>query len=700
MTTSKNVVAKDNSANFTNPPSYSQILTVLYEESLENKLSYSKVMQYNYSNEPLPIWLIVISQDKQYGARIPISKNPETFRYLYYGYNDDRNGYKGVDISRAELYFSPNGVMTANAGEMYSGKDRWSMADLEPIYWIGSPDKVMEDIFLNSSSGSAGYQDSGNPESVFKAGFSDIINPVPTITLAISPASVKEDGNTNLVYAFTRTGATTNALTVNFSIDGTAIAADYTGATPGTGKTITFLAGASTATLTIDPTSDTTVESDETVAITLASGTGYTVGTTDAVVGTITNDDLIAAVPTITLAISPASVKEDGNTNLVYAFTRTGATTNALTVNFSIDGTAIAADYTGATPGTGKTITFLAGASTATLTIDPTSDTTVESDETVAITLASGTGYTVGTTDAVVGTITNDDLIAAVPTITLAISPASVKEDGNTNLVYTFTRTGSTQKPLIVNYTVGGTAILGTDYTGISKASATKTVTFAAKSSTALVKVDPTADSTQESDETVAITLASGTGYTVGTTDAVTGTITNDDNLSGKFLTTWNYAGHTYGLVGDLKSWQKAKIHAESLGGYLAEISDAAENNQIFDRIKEYILANPDKTENSYAMDGGGSVYAWLGASDAKKEGSWIWNSGGKVLSTRIEWGSGKLGKEPDNYNKKQHYLALGLENWPYGTTNGQGFGNAGQWNDLIGDNKLLSVVEFNSISV
>jgi len=582
MTTSKNVVAKDNSANFTNPPSYSQILTVLYEESLENKLSYSKVMQYNYSNEPLPIWLIVISQDKQYGARIPISKNPETFRYLYYGYNDDRNGYKGVDISRAELYFSPNGVMTANAGEMYSGKDRWSMADLEPIYWIGSPDKVMEDIFLNSSSGSAGYQDSGNPESVFKAGFSDIINPVPTITLAISPASVKEDGNTNLVYAFTRTGATTNALTVNFSIDGTAIAADYTGATPGTGKTITFLAGASTATLTIDPTSDTTVESDETVAITLASGTGYTVGTTDAVVGTITNDDLIAAVPTITLAISPASVKEDGNTNLVY----------------------------------------------------------------------------------------------------------------------TFTRTGSTQKPLIVNYTVGGTAILGTDYTGISKASATKTVTFAAKSSTALVKVDPTADSTQESDETVAITLASGTGYTVGTTDAVTGTITNDDNLSGKFLTTWNYAGHTYGLVGDLKSWQKAKIHAESLGGYLAEISDAAENNQIFDRIKEYILANPDKTENSYAMDGGGSVYAWLGASDAKKEGSWIWNSGGKVLSTRIEWGSGKLGKEPDNYNKKQHYLALGLENWPYGTTNGQGFGNAGQWNDLIGDNKLLSVVEFNSISV
>jgi hypothetical protein len=46
---------------------------------------------------------------------------------------------------------------------------------------------------------------------------------------------------------------------------------------------------------------------------------------------------------------------------------------------------------------------------TATVTVDPTADTTVESDETVALTLASGTGYTVGTTTAVTGTITNDD---------------------------------------------------------------------------------------------------------------------------------------------------------------------------------------------------------------------------------------------------------------------------------------------------
>jgi Ca2+-binding RTX toxin-like protein len=340
-----------------------------------------------------------------------------------------------------------------------------------------------------------------------------------TITLAVAPVTVIEDGTTNLVYTFTRTGTNTNALTVNYSIAGTADATDYTGATPGTGKTITFSAGSATATLTIDPTADTTIEANETVALTLATGTGYTVGTTTGVTGTITNDDF----PSITLAVAPTSVIEDGTTNLVYTFTRTGPTTNALTVNYGITGTADATDYTGATPGTGKTITFSAGSATATLTIDPTADTTIEANETVALTLATGTGYTVGTTTAVTGTITNDDF----PSITLAVAPVSVSEDGTTNLVYTFTRTGATPNPLTVNYSIAGTAD-ATDYTGATPGTG-KTITFAAGSATATLTIDPTADAIVEANETVALTLATGTDYTIGTTTAVTGTITNDD---------------------------------------------------------------------------------------------------------------------------------------------------------------------------
>ncbi|MFN6230639.1 MAG: lectin-like protein, partial [Dolichospermum sp.] len=190
--------------------------------------------------------------------------------------------------------------------------------------WIGLTDKVIEGQFKWASNETSTYTnwfpgqpDNGGPQgedyvvmnfgaagqwndypdpnilvprTAFR-GIIEITSSTPTITLAVSPSSVLEDGTTNLIYIFTRTGATTNPLTVSYSITGTANSSDYTGATPGTGKTITFAAGSSTAILIIDPTEDSTVESDETVALTLASGTGYTVGTTTAVTGTITNDD-------------------------------------------------------------------------------------------------------------------------------------------------------------------------------------------------------------------------------------------------------------------------------------------------------------------------------------------------------------------------------------------------------------------------
>ncbi|WP_049897881.1 DUF4347 domain-containing protein, partial [Microcystis aeruginosa] len=675
-------------------------------------------------------------------------------------------------------------------------------------------------------------------------------SPLPSVTLAVSTTSVNEDGTTNLVYTFTRTGDTTNPLTVNFTtVDDTdwwktaIFNTDYsqTGAAsfpsfPSETGTVTFAANSATATVTIDPTADTTVEDDETVSLTLTSGTDYTVGTTTPVTGTILNDDT-----RVTLQVSPSLVTEDGTTNLAYFFYREGVTTNALTVNYTVGGTAtLNTDYTqtGAASfnGTTGTVTFAANANNATVTIDPTVDNIADPDETVTLTLASGTGYTVGTTTTVTGTI-NDDINPPTPTfiskydtpgwvwdlkvvgnyayladwtsglqiidisnptnpifkgnydtdaaygvevvgnyayiadgssglqiidisnpsnptfignyanfgavlgvqvvgnyaylvnngasslqiidisnptnptlkgsydddsdpafglqvvgnyayladgesglkiidisnptnpilkgsydtsyafgvqivgnyayvadwdsglqiidisnptnpilkgnyyssgqaanvqvignyaylaaqsggwggyglqiidisnptnptikgnyknfysplsyayivrdvqvvgnyayaagsnspgagglqiidvseftnpqtVTLAVSPSSVNEDGTANLIYTFTRSGVTTNALTVNYTLGGTATLNTDYT---RTGTTNTVTFAANSATATVIVDPTPDTTAESNETVILTLASGTGYTIGTTTAVTGTITNDD---------------------------------------------------------------------------------------------------------------------------------------------------------------------------
>ena len=62
--------------------------------------------------------------------------------------------------------------------------------------------------------------------------------------------------------------------------------------------------------------------------------------------------------------------------------------------------------------------------------------------------------------------------------------------------------------------------------------------------------------------------------------------------------------------------------------------------------------------------------------------------------------GAVALGSEPDNStDAKSHpwsgLPAIGLNNWPKGFADDQGYGNAGEWNDLAESNKLGFIVEF-----
>ncbi|MGH9958505.1 MAG: Calx-beta domain-containing protein, partial [Pyrinomonadaceae bacterium] len=365
-----------------------------------------------------------------------------------------------------------------------------------------------------------------------------ITNDDIVVSVAVSPGAVDEDGATNLVYTFTRNDSN-GALTANISVGGTATFGDDYGQsgadsfTPPTG-TVAFANGSLTTTVTVDPSSDSTVEPDETVILTVVAGAGYAVGAPSSAMGTITNDDTEVSV-----AVAPSSVLEDGSGNLVYTFTRNGVTTGALTVNFSVGGTATFGvspnDYTqtGAatfTPPTG-TVQFTAGSSTATMTVNPETDSTVEPDETVIPTVTAGTGYNVAAVNnSATGTITNDDT-----DVSIAVAPSSVAEDGATNLVYTFTRAGVTSSSLVVNFTIGGTASFGALPADYTQAGATSfvppngSVTFGAGNSTATVTVNPNTDATSEPDETVILTLAAGTGYNVVNPSSDTGTILNDD---------------------------------------------------------------------------------------------------------------------------------------------------------------------------
>ena len=248
----------------------------------------------------------------------------------------------------------------------------------------------------------------------------------------------------------------------------------------------------------------------------------------------------VTDVTGVTVAVANSPVQENGTTNLIYTFTRDGLTADPLTINFTVGGDAILnTDYTASSSdppftitASSGTVSFAAGSSTATVTIDPTGDNGVEADETVVLTVAPGTGYEPAAANiTATGTIANDDA-----NVSLTVARPVVEEDHPTDtLVYTFTRTGFTGGPLTVSFTVGGTALFTadatTDYTQSGAASfdaISGTVTFTGTNATAAVTVDPQSDLLDEPDETVVLTLTGGGNYTVVNPAVATGEILDE----------------------------------------------------------------------------------------------------------------------------------------------------------------------------
>ncbi|WP_232760477.1 putative Ig domain-containing protein, partial [Xanthomonas sp. SHU 166] len=217
------------------------------------------------------------------------------------------------------------------------------------------------------------------------------------------------------------------------------------------------------------------------------------------------------------ITVSPSSANEDSGTPFVYTVTLSSTNSSATTVNLTRSGTATSGtDYTGAV----TSVVVPANATSASFSVTPVADTTVEPDETVIFQVANGTGYSIGNPSSATATIVNDDY----PSASIAVSPASVAEDGSANLVYTVTLSQASPSALSIGFSVGGTATSGTDYAAVNSP-----LVIAAGQTSGTITVDPTPDTTVEPDETVVISLNAGSGYTVGSPSSATGTILNDD---------------------------------------------------------------------------------------------------------------------------------------------------------------------------
>ena len=329
-----------------------------------------------------------------------------------------------------------------------------------------------------------------------------------------SPTVTEGDiGSVNLTFTVTLSASSTSPLTVDYADAGTGTATSGTDYTSVTGSTLTFAAGVTSQTITVQVTGDTTGEPSETVVIELSNASAGTEIATASGTGTITDNDLVFSID------SPSVTEGDsGSANLVFTVTLSLTSASQHTVDYADAGTGTATSGTDYTSISGSTLTFSPGETSKTVAVSVRGDTLNEGNETVVIELSNAT--TAISTASGTGTIVDDDLVFSID------SPSVTEGDSNSvNLVFTVTLNASSTSPQTVDYADAGTgtATSGTDYTSVTGS----TLTFAANETSKTITVSVTGDTANEGNETVAITLSNAsTGIS---TASGTGTIIDND---------------------------------------------------------------------------------------------------------------------------------------------------------------------------
>jgi subtilase family serine protease len=119
-----------------------------------------------------------------------------------------------------------------------------------------------------------------------------------------------------------------------------------------------------------------------------------------------------------------------------------------------------------------------------------------------------------------------------LPAVSVAASTPNATEAGLVSGAFTVTRTGDTSLPLLVHYSVGGTATAGADYTPLAGE-----LTIPAGSASAVIPVVPLDDLAVESNETVVVSPTPDATYVLGSGPAAV-VIVSDDVPSDLLVTT------------------------------------------------------------------------------------------------------------------------------------------------------------------
>jgi hypothetical protein len=311
-------------------------------------------------------------------------------------------------------------------------------------------------------------------------------------------------------------------IVIDYDIVGTALASHYT---PVLSGQAIITPNSSYVDIAIQPLDNNLLDGSRTVGITL-TGTSHPQVNVDATPATITILDDEQATASITA--SPITISENGEigtfTISLDAPNNTGAD---ITIDYTVGGTAVdGTDYAPTTPVTG-TVVIADGQDSAEIEITSIDNQVLDGSRTVEITLTETdhTQVAVDTTPATI-TITDDEQATA----SITASPITISENGE---IGTFTisldEPNNTGADITIDYTVGGTAVDGTDYAPTTPI--TGTVVIADGQDSAEIEITSIDNQVLDGSRTVEITLTE-TDHTQVAVDTTPATITILDDES------------------------------------------------------------------------------------------------------------------------------------------------------------------------
>jgi len=348
---------------------------------------------------------------------------------------------------------------------------------------------------------------------------------LPVVTVVATDATASETPGDPGVFTITRSGGDfSQALTLDYSLAGRAVhGVDYRRLD---GRAV-IPAGATSTTVVVQPFDDTVDEGTQDVILRLRSTTTYAIGGTGVATVTITDNDASQVYLKVTASAGFEPPTGTG-TAATFQVIRPASGT-AITVNYAVSGTATGGvDYT-ALPGT---ISFTTSQTSQNISIVALLDAEFEDAETVTLTLLPGTGYTLMASQDPSATAFILDGDQPTVDVSVADSGSALTTAGTeawTTLRFIVARKVSTTSPLVVNYTMSGTAEESVDYTGT-----TGSVTIPASATSAYVTITPVNDALPEGVESIVMTLTPDPGtYGVRTTSATMLLGDNDPFASG-----------------------------------------------------------------------------------------------------------------------------------------------------------------------